>query len=90
LPGAVNLKDKHGNLINYGRLLAKNQLFSKTYPLIAEGLRVSNDRRNSLPGSHPYKMSGDKTSWLTKKEQNNIKAKLKDAYEEIMKLLPHF
>jgi hypothetical protein len=89
LPGVVKLKNKRGDFIKYGVLLDKNQHFSKTYPLIAEGLRVSNDRRNSLPGSHPYKPGGPKTSWLTRKEQNGIKARLKITYEEITKLLPH-
>jgi len=72
--------------VKYGVLLDKNQVFSRTYPLMAEGLRLSNDRRNSLPGSHPYKDSGKRTSWLTKSEQDDLKRNLRTTYAEVISL----
>jgi len=86
MPGAARLVGRNGKSVKYGVLLDENQVFSKTYPLIAEGFRLSNDRRNSLPGSHPYKDSGKRTSWLIKSEQDNLKRNLKTTYAKIISL----
>ena len=88
MKSVCKLIDKRGRAIDYGVLLDKNQVFPRVYPRIANGLRLSNDRRNSLRESHPYcKRSGKRTTWLTKGEQDKLKKKLKESYQEIIKLL---
>jgi len=87
MKGVAKLIGRNGKPVKYGTLLDSKQIFALTYPLIADGLRICNDRRNNLPGSHPYKESGTKTSWLTKPEQRELVKKLKVVYEEITKVV---
>ena len=87
-PGTVNFKDRKGRLEKYGRLIDPKETFAKIYPSIATGLKLCNDRRNTLPGSHPYEeKSGTKTYWLQKKEQTDIMKQLKIAYGGIIKIV---
>jgi len=85
LPGALKIVGKDRKLVNYGSLLDKNKAFAKTYPLIAKNLKLCNDRRNNLPGAHPYDSSGKNTRYLNHQEQNGVFKKLKTVYSEIIK-----
>jgi retron-type reverse transcriptase len=87
LSGAILLTyKKNGKSIPYGKLVEKNGAFDLAYPNIAGGLRGCNERRNSLPSSHPYTDKGGRTKWLTSKEQKTLHPKLKTAYREIIKI----
>lgn len=87
LPGAAKLFGKNGKPVKYGVLLDPNQAFAKSHLSVARILRTCNERRNSLPGSHPYEEGGDRTRWLTKKEQNKIAKDLVVAYQEIIQII---
>jgi len=86
MAGAAKFIDRRGRLVKYGHLLDRNQIFSKTYPTLAEGLRESNKRRNSLPGSHPYEETGRRTSWLSSNEQADMRNKLRSSYQEVVRV----
>lgn len=87
LPGTVKLTNKRGEPLHYGILLDPSNSFSKTYPGIADGLRKCNKRRNTLPESHPYGVSGAKTEWLGRGECNDVFRELKKSYKETVILM---
>lgn len=69
---------------HYGPLLGANKNFAKKYPNIAKAFLDCNNRRNSIPGSHPYNNSGKQNKWLTPDERKDFTDKLKDAYNKII------
>lgn len=87
LSGSIRLLNKKREYLPYGTLLDPNNSFSTNHPAIADGLRACNKRRNNLPESHPYGVSGVKTRWLRKREQYEIFKKLKISYKEVINLL---
>ena len=88
LGGYSKTIDRNGNLVDYGNLIAQGNLFDSSYPLVADALRILHDRRNRIPGSHPYaKKGGSQNSWLTKVEQKNMVPKLKLAIDNIAALV---
>lgn len=68
----------------YGKLLNSSKNFSKKYPIIGQALFDCNNRRNSIPLSHPYNNSGKQNKWLTANERKELTLKLKNAYTEII------
>lgn len=87
VPGAIDLINKKGELIDYGVLL-NNSAFKSNYPILQNDLNKVHKRRNSVPGSHPYdKKTGDKARSLKKKEQTGLKLYLEDAFNEIIKMV---
>lgn len=87
LQGAMTTTDKNGKLIQFGSLMDVNKPFAKKYPVVAEAFREAHERRNFLPGSHPYATKGGaRTQYLKKGERDNIAAKLFTAYSEIIKV----
>ena len=88
LPGHARIVGRDGNLVNYGSLLAANTPFDATYPDIASRLRTIHDRRNKLPGSHPYDAKGGKQNrWLNRRERDTLKASLRVALNDISSLV---
>lgn len=86
--GSVNVKDRNARLIDFGIRLDSSNLFSRSYPLIADVFREMNKRRNRLPGSHPYdKTTITNTSYLKPQERNQFANKLKLAYEEVIRIV---
>ena len=78
--------DPKGRLHTFGRLLDKDAPFAKAHPALAANLRDGNDRRNSIPASHPFETKGGKkTKPLRMKERNELKTKFSAAYAEIIK-----
>ena len=85
LPGVVRLKGKGEKNIKYGNLLNKQNNFSKNYPNIAAPLREVNERRNKLPGSHPYdEKGGAQNKYLSSTEQYKLRFKLQAAYKNLI------
>ncbi len=85
--GAISLVNKNGDRLDYGVLLG-NSNFKLAYPILQDGLQKTHNRRNSVPGSHPYdKKTGNKASPLKKKEQKTLKLYLDNAYNEIIKIV---
>jgi hypothetical protein len=62
LPGAVSMVDPKGRLHPFGRLLDKDTAFSKVFTTLSASLRTVNDRRNSIPDSHPFEFKSAKNS----------------------------
>ena len=91
LPGSCSVKDKHGELIAFGSLLDANKPFSRAFPNVATPFRLANDRRNSVPSSHPYeRKTGVQTKYLKVKERAQHTRRLAMAYRAIMDFLdPH-
>ena len=64
---------KDGKLAKYGSLIARGTPFDKAYPAEATALRALHDRRNELPGSHPYSQKGGaRNRWLEKEERDSF------------------
>jgi len=90
LPGGGNRLTSLNStrIIKFGVLLDINQDFGRNHPNIATPMRNFNNRRNSLPGSHPYEVqSGTKTIYLTWKEQGRYAGQLSNLYSEIIILI---
>lgn len=88
LPGSLKTVNKKGELVSFGVLLDPEKVFARQYPNIAEPLRAANNKRNTLPGSHPYSTKGgSRNRHLTKKEQNGLHLKLSAAYRELPNVL---
>lgn len=85
LPGAVKTVGGDGKLITFGVLLDPNAPFAKAHGMMAACFRSGNDRRNSVPSSHPFETKGGKkTKPLRVRERDVLKAKFKTAYAEII------
>ncbi len=88
LPGYSKTRDKNGKMVKYGSLIAKNSPLDNACPVIASNLREVHQRRNTLPGSHPYdEKGGAKNKWLTKKERDRLVPKIKKVFDEVAKIV---
>ena len=84
LGGHSKTVDRNGDLVSYGNLISQGTPFDSSYPQVADTLRLLHDRRNRIPGSHPYaKKGGAQNRWLTEIEQRNMVPKLQLALENI-------
>lgn len=71
--GSMALITPRGRLINYGTLIALGSNFDRNFSAISSDLRKLHDRRNALPGSHPYEArGGTRNHWLTKSERASL------------------
>ncbi len=81
LPGAARTVGRDGKLIKFGVLLQPGAPFSTQHAGIANSFRWINERRNSLPASHPYdEKRGRRNRYLTLREQRKIVNALRGAY----------
>jgi hypothetical protein len=77
-----------GNPKNYGNRLNKGSALDKTYPNIARGLREVNQRRNTLPSSHPYDLkTGGSARHLKIAEQRKFSQLVRVALTEMIAIL---
>lgn len=84
LGGHSKTQDKNGRLVKYGNLIARNGPFENAHPVAARAFRCLHDRRNNLPGSHPYEEKGGaKNKWLTKKERDSLVPRVKNGLDVI-------
>ncbi|MEK9500597.1 RNA-directed DNA polymerase [Gaopeijia maritima] len=85
LPGGRSTTGRDGKLIKLGVLLDPNQAFTAARPQIATPFRACNDRRNTLPGSHPFdERGGAQNAYLQKSEYRDFLRDLGPAYDEIV------
>lgn len=71
--GYSKTEGKDKKLVRYGILIAEGNRFNVTHQSEAEALRIIHNRRNRLPGSHPYdEKGGSQNKWLTKGERNSL------------------
>jgi Reverse transcriptase (RNA-dependent DNA polymerase). len=71
-------------LVKYGSLIAVGSPFDRQYPGEANLLRRVHNRRNQLPGSHPYdEKGGVKNRWLSKQERNFLAVAVKNVLDRI-------
>lgn len=81
-PGHSKTTGRDGKLVDFGILLQVGGPFDNTYPTEVSLLRDIHERRNQLPGSHPYdKKGGAKNRFLKKIEQSPMVAMLKYIYQ---------
>ena len=61
----------NGKLVKYGSLIQSSSPLAKAFPKLCQDLVIVNDRRNKLPGSHPYdEKGGSQNIWLRPKARN--------------------
>jgi hypothetical protein len=85
LPGAVDLSFPNGKLKPFGLLLDANAAFARAFPAMADSLRASNERRNSIPDSHPYEFkTGQQTTHVKVRERDALKLQLAAVYREVV------
>jgi hypothetical protein len=88
LPGAMARKGKTNKWISFGVMLEGAAPFAQQFPAMAAALRSTNDRRNSIPDSHPFEFkTGQKTKHLKVRERDSIKLDLTGVYHDIMDFL---
>lgn len=88
LGGFSKTTDKNGKLVKYGSLIAPNMPFDRSHPSIASRLRDLHNRRNRVPGSHPYdEKGGSQNRWLTRRERDAFKTSLRIAINDISSLV---
>jgi hypothetical protein len=81
--------DKNGQLVDFGVTLDANGPFSKYCPTIGGCFRDMNTRRNHLPVSHPYqKKTAKQSRHLKVQERNQLVARLRIAYADLVSLMP--
>ncbi len=84
-PGSISLINKDGDMISYGVLLDKSNLFAREYPSIVAIMRGMNARRNTVPAAHPYSKNKARTTPLRPREQLQYIPELKTAFDDIAK-----
>jgi hypothetical protein len=94
LPGGnLQLNHPNGNRKPFGTLLTRHNMndFIQNYPGVADAFHRVNERRNNLPGSHPYDLkSFARTKPLQEGERTELTEALKTAYTEIIQIFdPH-
>jgi retron-type reverse transcriptase len=88
MAGHTKTKGRDGKLVNFGILLQASTPFDVEYPTEAALLRDVHERRNQLPGSHPYdKKGGAQNHFLKKAEQKSLVTKLRRIYTGITKII---
>jgi hypothetical protein len=89
LPGKMKTVNKNGDLIPLGNLLDSNKPFSVIYPYVTKPLKGLNERRNRVPGSHPYSTKGGmQNKHLSRREQITHHAELSNSYGAVVAVLP--
>ena len=72
-PGALGTLYPDGRLKTFGLLLDANAAFARQFPVMAGALRTTNERRNSIPDSHPFETkTGKKTRRLAVRERDAL------------------
>ena len=85
LQGHSKTSDKNGRLVKYGSLISQGGPFDRHYPAIAADLRDVHQRRNRLPGSHPYdEKGGVKNVWLTRAQRDALVPKVRGALDGLV------
>jgi len=88
-PAACTTADNRGQLVDFGVTLDANGPFSKNWPTIGDCFREMNTRRNHVPVSHPYeKKTAAQPRHLKAQERNEFVAKLRNAYADLVVLMP--
>lgn len=84
LPGHSKTVTKKGQLVKYGSFISVGSPFDRNHSTVAVQLRRFHQRRNQLPGSHPYdEKGGAKNRWLTRKERDDLVPVLKTSLDGI-------
>ena len=87
-PAAGAIRDRNGQLLDFGVTLDKTRKFSIQFPRIADCFREINDRRNRIPATHPYeKRTGRQSQNLSKSERNRFVGMLQTAYADLAQMM---
>ena len=75
----------NGRLKTFGLMLDENGAFARQFSSTAAALRLANERRNTIPDSHPFETkTGVKTKRLTVRERDTIRDALAVVYREMI------
>ena len=75
-------------LVKYGNILQATGPLASGYPDLCQRLLKLHDRRNALPGSHPYdQKGGTKNTWLKGQERKGLLGDLKAALSAIITIV---
>lgn len=78
--GKQKLIGRDGNLVKYGGILKTGTPLATAHPVICSRFLKFHERRNGLPGSHPYEQKGgQKNRWLDSKERKSFVSDLQQA-----------
>ncbi len=89
LPGHARTIGNNGKLVDFGTLIQVGAPFDTAYPNEARLLRDVHERRNQLPGSHPYnKKGGARNRFLKKAEQQPLVTMLGQIYTQLSGIVP--
>jgi len=89
MAGGARTVNKLGQLVKFGSLVEASAPFDATFPKVAGPFRVTNDRRNHLPASHPYdEKTGQRNAHLKKGEQRTLHTANAGAYAELVVIMP--
>lgn len=84
LRGYSNTVNRNGHLIDYGVLISIGHPFDRAYPSEANELRIIHNRRNQLPGNHPYsKRGGSRNTWLKRSGRDSLVIHVKKSLDGI-------
>jgi hypothetical protein len=84
LPGHSQTVGRGGCLFKYGSLIAQGSPFDLHYGDVANWLRQFHQRRNQIPGSHPYdERGGTRNRWLTREERDALVPGLRESLDGI-------
>jgi len=74
----------NGRLVNYGSLLQPTCPFATAFPGVSASLLKIHERRNRLPGSHPYdQRGGTQNMWLTRAERDAMLNDVENALYDV-------
>jgi len=85
LSGAMAMLDPKNRLHPFGRLVDPTTAFSRAFATLSTCLRAGNNRRNSIPDSHPFEFKSlQRTRRLKVRERDSLKGQFATAYSEII------
>jgi hypothetical protein len=86
--GSQNTVDRNGRLVRYGNILQPSGPLGSAHPGICASLLKVHERRNTLPGSHPYDQKGGaKNTWLNRRARDRLVGDLRVALSAIVQVI---
>ncbi|MEM5777845.1 MAG: RNA-directed DNA polymerase, partial [Candidatus Aenigmatarchaeota archaeon] len=83
--------DSKGNVVDFGKMLDKNNVLSKKFPKIADNFREFHKRRSKTPLSHAFdKKTGKPSIIVTYKEQKKLINSIREGYIQLTQTIQNF
>lgn len=86
--GSQKTVGRDGKLVKYGTILQASGPLATPYPVMCASLLKVHERRNKLPGSHPYdQKGGSKNKWLYRPERDKLLRDLQQGLSEMVHIV---